>query len=216
MCFFLLSLSLFLFSILSIWRKIINHFACWLVTQIKVDINTHTQQMHWLWKFRPLLQPHQRYGRKRQWLFTWKIDDASALPLTFLSWVLSRSIFFAAAFTLLFTRNAQWIFSGEHQRKIGVPRHGKWLTFYDGFLLMFFTLCFLPWTTFEHLVWGGFFKNSLVVTTSFFLALVSWEITREIKCKWLINFFYSRHLSTRSFRLSFIIFYTLDALTLMP
>lgn len=171
--FFFLFLSLFLSSILNIWRKIINHFACSLVTQIKVDINTHTQQMHWVWKLYPLLQPHQRYGRKRQWLFTWRIDDASALPLTFLSWVLSRSIFlFFAAFTLLFTRNAEWLFSGEHQRKIGVPRHGKWLTFYDGFLLMFFTLCFLPWTTFENLVWGGFFKNSLVVTTSFFLSRI--------------------------------------------
>lgn len=72
--------------------------------------HTHTQQMHWLWKLCFLLQPHRRYGPKRQWLFTWKIDDASALTLTFLSWVRSRSIFFFAAFTFLFTRNAQWFF----------------------------------------------------------------------------------------------------------
>ena len=79
--------------------------------------HTHTQQMHWLWKLCPLLQPHRRYGRKQQWLFTWKIDDASALPLTFLSWVLSRSIFFRRRFHIVVYPQRTMTFFGRASEK---------------------------------------------------------------------------------------------------
>lgn len=164
------------------------------------DKNGHTKANALTMKMLPLLQPHTRY--RRQWLFTWKID-AEGFPLTFLS----CTVFFCFNVLLFIHRMYNGI-PGKRQKNWGSSRHGKWLTFYDGFLLMFFSSS--RFAQLSNVVWAGFFKNSN------FFPLLSWGITREIKCKRLIQFFFSiHHLSTRSFRLNFIIFYKLFASTLM-
>lgn len=117
--------------------SIINHFACWLVTQIKVDTLNKCTDYENVSSLATAL-------KIRSTMIIYMVDRDWGFPIHI--FIVGFLVFFSRWFRcshccLPTTRHG---ISNEYRRKIGVPRHGKWFTFYDGFLLMFFSRLF-PW-----------------------------------------------------------------------